>query len=245
MDEQLSISYEKILTNYLRTGQETYLYQIAKFGKELTRLEIGPESIIETHLKVIKKINRDKKVYSKKEIDESFTVLMEGIMSYSMAYREYFNSRTEGYLAEIRELNIKLGLRLTEMTALYNTIKITISSFDLKEVLSSVFINIIKTLKAEDGSLMLFDPEDQVLTIKEAYGLEEDIIKKTRIKLGEGIAGLVAQKGEPLIISGRADNPQIKRKKEDNRVNSIYVPLKAKAGGTVTTARQARKSKSN
>src|SRR5665648_1254881 len=117
----LDISYEKILTDYLKTGQETYLYQITQFGKELMRLEIGPESIIETHLNVIKKINRDKKVYLKKDIDASFTILMEGIMSYGMAYKEYLNSRTEGYLAEIRELNIKLSRKLTEMTVLYNT----------------------------------------------------------------------------------------------------------------------------
>ena len=230
MDDQLSISYQKILKNYLRTGQETYLYQITQFGKELMRLEIGPESIIETHLKVIKKINRDKKVYSRKDIDKSFTILMEGIMSYGMAYREYLNSRTEGYLAEIRELNIKLSRKLTEMTVLYDTIKITGSSLDLKEVLSSVFINTIKTLKAEDGSLMLLDPEDKVLTIRESYGLEEDIIKKTRIKLGEGIIGLVAQNGEPLIISGRVDNPQIKRKGKYEGINSICAPLKTKKG---------------
>jgi len=229
----LDISYEKILTDYLKTGQETYLYQITQFGKELMRLEIGPESIIETHLNVIKKINRDKKVYLKKDIDASFTILMEGIMSYGMAYKEYLNSRTEGYLAEIRELNIKLSRKLTEMTVLYNTIKITGSSLDLKEVLSSVFINTIKSLKAEDGSLMLIDPEDKVLAIKEAYGLEEDIIKKTRIKLGEGIAGLVAQKGEPLIISGRLNSPQIKRKGKYEGINSICAPLKTKKGGVI------------
>jgi len=229
-EKGLDISYEKILRDYLKTGQETYLYQSAQFGKELMRLEIGPESIIETHLNVIKKINRDKKVYLKKDIDASFTILMEGIMSYGMAYREYLNSRTEGYLADIRDLNIKLSRKLTEMTVLYDTIKITGSSLDLKEVLSSVFINTIKSLKAEDGSLMLIDPEDKVLTIKEAYGLEEDIIKKTRIKLGEGIAGLVAQKGEPLIISGRLNSPQIKRKGKYEGINSICAPLKTKKG---------------
>ena len=229
-EKGLDISYEKILRDYLRTGQEKYLYQIAQFGKELMRLGIGPESIIEIHLNIIKKINRDEKVYSKKDIDKSFTVLMEGIMAYGMAYREYLDSRTEGYLAEIRELNIKLSRKLTEMTVLYDTIKITGSSLDLKEVLSSVFINTIKTLKAEDGSLMLIDPEDKVLTIKEAYGLEEDIIKKTRIKLGEGIAGLVAQKGEPLIISGRLNSPQIKRKGKYEGINSICAPLKTKKG---------------
>lgn len=111
-EKRLDISYEKILRDYLKTGQETYLDQIAQFGKELMKLGIGPESIIEIHLNSIKKINKNKKAYSKKDIDESFAILMEGIMAYSMAYKEYLNSNTEGYLAEIRELNRKLSQRL-------------------------------------------------------------------------------------------------------------------------------------
>ncbi|PIY33530.1 MAG: phosphohydrolase, partial [Candidatus Infernicultor aquiphilus] len=42
-----------------------------------------------------------------------------------------------------------------------------------------------KILNAETGSLMLFDSEGEVLTIKKSYGLNEEIIRKTRVKKGE------------------------------------------------------------
>ena len=107
-EKGLYISYEKILRDYLRTGQKKDLYQIEKFSKELMKQGIGPEVIVEMHVKAIKKINKNKSTYFRKTIDESFTFLMEGIINYEMAYMEYLNSRKEGYLAEIRELNRKL-----------------------------------------------------------------------------------------------------------------------------------------
>ncbi|RJQ29301.1 MAG: HD domain-containing protein [Peptococcaceae bacterium] len=232
MDKQLSLDYEENLAFYLDTGQETYLYQISGFGKELMKQGVGPESIVEMHLKAIKKINKDKKAYPKKAIDESFTFLMEGIMSYGTAYREYLNSMTDGYLAEIKYLNIRLSRRLTEMTVLHETIKMTGSSLDLDEVLSLIFQSAVETLKAEDGSLMLFDPEEKVLTIKKAHGLDEEIVRNTRIELGNGIAGMVARSSKPMVICGKADNSLVKirgRKKYEG-VNSICAPLKTRKG---------------
>ena len=230
MDEQLSSNYEKTLTSYLSTGREMYLYQISQFSRELMEQGIGPESIVEMHLKTVKKIIKGNREYSKKIIDESFTFLMEGIMAYGLAYKEYFDSRTEGYLAEIRELNKKLSQKLADISALHETVKITSSSLDLDEVLSSVFKNAARTLEAENGSLMLFDSEEGFLTIKKSHGLDEDIIGKTRIRMGEGIAGMVAQSGDPMIIHGKAGVPQFKGRKKYKGVNSICVPLKTKKG---------------
>jgi len=229
-EKGLDISYEKILRDYLRTGQKKDLYQIKKFSKELTKQGIAPEVIVEMHLQAIKKINKNKRTYPKKTIDESFTFLMEGIITYEMACQEYLDSRKEGYLAEIRELNRKLSEKLAEMTTLYETAKLTCSSLDLDEMLSSTFNSAAKILNAETGSLMLFDPEEEVLTIKKAYGLNEEIIRKTRVKKGETIVGLVAQSGEPLIIHGRANILPIKGRKKYEKVNSICVPLKTKKG---------------
>jgi len=76
---------------------------------------------------------------------------------------------------------------------------------------------------------MLFDPEEEVLTIKKSYGLNEEIIRKTRVKKGETIVGLVAQSGKPLIIHGRADI-SIKGRKKYEKMNSICVPLKTRKG---------------
>lgn len=229
-EKRLDISYEKILRDYLRTGKKKDLYQIEKFSKGLMKQGIGPEVIVEMHLQAIKKINRNKRTYPKKTIDESFTFLMEGIITYEMAYQEYLDSKKEGYLAEIRELNRKLSEKLSEMTTLYEIAKLTSSSLDLDEMLSSTFNGAVKILNAETGSLMLLDPEREGLTIKRSYGLNDDIIRKIKIKMGETIVGLVAQNGEPLIIHGRADILQIKGRKKYEKVNSICVPLKTKKG---------------
>ena len=238
-EKELDISYEKILRDYLRTGQKKDLYQIKKFSKELMKQGIGPEVIVEMHLKAIKKINKNKSVYPGKTIDESFTFLIEGIINYEMVCRKYLASKKEDYLAEIRELNRKLSEKLAEMTILYEAAKLTSSSLDLDEVLSSAFNSAVKILNAETGSLMLFDPEEEVLTIKKSYGLNEEIIRKTRVKKGETIVGLVAQSGKPFIIHGRADLPvrctqtgivPIKGRKKYEKVNSICVPLKTRKG---------------
>jgi putative nucleotidyltransferase with HDIG domain len=241
MDNRLNNTYNKILADYLRSGQETYLYQVAQFGKEMMKQGMGPESIIEIHFNAVKVINRDRKTYPKRAIEESFTFLMEGVMAYGAAHKEYMNTRTEGYLAEIRELNRRLSERLAEMTALHETVKITGSSLNLDEVLSSVFRNAVRTLRSDDGSLMLLDPDEGVLTIKEAHGLDEDIIRKTRIVIGEGIAGLAALNGEPVIVNGNADSLKNKENEKCVGVNSICVPLKNKKGviGVVNLNRRA------
>jgi len=230
MDNRLNNTYNKILADYLRFGQETYLYQVAQFGKEMMKQGMGPESIIEIHFNAVKVINKDKRTYPKRAIEESFTFLMEGVMAYGVAHKEYMNTRTEGYLAEIRELNRRLSERLAEMTALHETVKITGSSLNLDEVLSSVFRNAVRTLRSDDGSLMLLDPEEGVLTIKKAHGLDEDIIRKTRIRIGEGIAGMAALNGEPVIVNGNADKFKNKEREKRDGVNSICVPLKNKKG---------------
>jgi GAF domain-containing protein len=49
-------------------------------------------------------------------------------------------------------------------------------------------------------SVMLSDELTNELTVKSAVGLDEDVIKRTRIKLGDRIAGWVALEGKPLLI---------------------------------------------
>jgi len=189
---------------------------------------MSPEVVVEMHLQSVKKINKDKKVYQKKLIDKSFIFLIKGIMAYDVAYKKYIDSKINSYLAEIGDLNTKLSKKFSEMTALYETVKITDSFLDIEDVLSSVFNNIVKTLKAEIGFLMLFDPGEEVLTIKRAHGLTKEVIKGTRIKMGESIAEMVAQSGEPMIIRRGTDALQNKGRKRYEYINCICALLKTK-----------------
>ncbi|MBN2184789.1 MAG: GAF domain-containing protein [Candidatus Krumholzibacteriota bacterium] len=98
---------------------------------------------------------------------------------------------------------------------------------EIKEIFRLTVIVVAEMLSAKIVSLMLIDQERKELYIKNAYGLDEEIVEKSRVKLGRSIAGKVAESGEPLLIenveelgiAGNANKPQYETK------SLISVPL--------------------
>jgi putative nucleotidyltransferase with HDIG domain len=230
MPDQLTLKYKRMLEDYLSNGLEESLYQVAEFGKDLMKKKMGPEFLVEIHFNAIKIINEYSGKHPTEDIERSFTFLMEGVTAYGLSFSEYVNFKEEGYLSEIRGLNKKLNKRLTEMVAIHETVKVAGSTLNMDKVLQSIFNNAVKTLKAENGSLMLYDPLKKVLTIKNAYGLSKDIITKTKIQIGKGVSGLVAQNGKSVIINKRINILNVKGRKKYEKVYSICAPLNTKKG---------------
>ena len=56
-------------------------------------------------------------------------------------------------------------------------------------------------------ALMLRHDASGALVIEASYGLSDDVIRGARINFGEGIAGTVAQTGEPMLIVDVAADP--------------------------------------
>ena len=76
----------------------------------------------------------------------------------------------------------------------------------LHEMLELIVKMIAELLSVKVVSLMLLDKTRSELFIKMSYGLEEWIVSNTRVKLGEGIAGKVAETGNPLFIHNIEEN---------------------------------------
>jgi len=76
----------------------------------------------------------------------------------------------------------------------------------LHEMLELIVRMIAELLSAKRVSLMLLDKNRSELFIKMSYGIEEWVVENTRVKVGEGIAGKVAERGEPLLISNIEEN---------------------------------------
>lgn len=55
-------------------------------------------------------------------------------------------------------------------------------------------------LDADSGSVMVLDKKTNTLNIKVASKLDEGIVSKTNIKVGEGIAGMAAATAQPIIL---------------------------------------------
>src|SRR5512141_1624379 len=64
---------------------------------------------------------------------------------------------------------------------------------------------------ARAGSLFLIDPATDELVFEVAIGPEAEQIEGFRMPMTQGIAGLVATSGQPMIVSEARENPQVFR----------------------------------
>ncbi len=106
----------------------------------------------------------------------------------------------------------------------------SLHSDQARQVLGDVLEKITSMLSSEVGSLMLVDEESQELTIKASKGLSDDIIGKTRIKVGRGISGWVAKSGSPLLIKNVESDDRFSRQNSGRYYNPslLSAPIRVK-----------------
>jgi hypothetical protein len=77
-------------------------------------------------------------------------------------------------------------------------------------------------------SIMLCDDITAELTIKSAKGLSDEIVKRTRIKFGDQVAGWVANEGKPVLLEDIESDRRFKRTSisQYNTKSLLSVPLK-------------------
>lgn len=100
------------------------------------------------------------------------------------------------------------------------------SSLDLQEVLNKILAEATRLLGARNGSIMLLDDQTQELSILVATGLSEDIIRQTRVRLGEGVAGRVALDGQPCLLGFGERHQDSQDRYGDKVQEAIVVPLR-------------------
>lgn len=122
--------------------------------------------------------------------------------------------------------------RVERLILLSQLSQILNSTLDHQEVRRRAMEAATQLMKAEVGSLLLLDEEKQQLYFEVALGDKEEEIKTVTLNLGEGIAGWVAQKGDPLIVNAPEKDPRffkgVDEKTEFKTRNIICVPVKVK-----------------
>ena len=119
--------------------------------------------------------------------------------------------------------------RLYRTTALYRATADIFAAHNPEDLPQVIVQTAMRALEADDASLMLPDGAGG-LTIAYSHGLPEQVRKATRVHLGEGISGRVAQDRVPaLLIGNPAGMPRFAGVQGDpERVrSSIVYPLAA------------------
>ncbi len=92
---------------------------------------------------------------------------------------------------------------------------------------------ISELLDLEICSIMLSDDLTSELTVKSAVGLDDAIVRRTRIKLGDKIAGWVALEGKPLFIEDIENDPRFGKKSISQYTTKSLMSLPLKIGDRV------------
>jgi diguanylate cyclase (GGDEF)-like protein len=97
-------------------------------------------------------------------------------------------------------LKHELYLAKRELNFYEEVSKTLTSSVELGEVLSKIMAKVKEMTKAESWSVLLVDQETGELVLEKTDSKKTKKIQKIRLKMGDGIAGWVAQEGIPVVV---------------------------------------------
>jgi signal transduction histidine kinase len=120
-----------------------------------------------------------------------------------------------------------VGTRLSELSALFQLSTTLNLQLQLEDLLEIVVRRVVSTLQAQQASIMILDPETQVLETRASYGLESEFARNARKKLGEGVAGWVAQRCEAVQLDAGAGLGAFQGQHKANRniTSALSLPL--------------------
>ena len=90
--------------------------------------------------------------------------------------------------------------------------KAVTATLHMEQILEIVFDRLSQLIRAKNWTLFLVDPITQELRFEVVAGLQARQLGNIRIKIGEGIAGAVAQTGEPILVPDVASDPRFSQK---------------------------------
>lgn len=111
------------------------------------------------------------------------------------------------HTTEIERLNYHLNTKINELTRLHTISEALNVCADNDNLFQQVVKIAAEVTTAQKVSLMLYDSENQYLVIRTASGLPPGIQQSTRIRLGEGVAGIVAREKRPIRTTRHSSHP--------------------------------------
>jgi signal transduction histidine kinase len=140
----------------------------------------------------------------------SFTAEDQELLEALVSQASIAIENSQLYLSVVRknvqllETQTKLERRMRELDLLLEVEKQTNAALTLDELLDGLLERTSELIGAEAASLILHDRQSERLFFRAALGEKREAVKQVSVALGEGIAGWVAQRGEPVIVN----NPQ-------------------------------------
>jgi diguanylate cyclase (GGDEF)-like protein len=119
--------------------------------------------------------------------------------------REKAGSRRQDMGRQLKRTTQRLGI-LTDIVKTANSI------LEPRKVIELIMQKIQQLIPCEVWSMLMLDEEKGELTFELALGEKGKDVSTLRVKVGEGVAGWVAQTGKPTIVNDTSKDPRFARR---------------------------------
>ena len=90
--------------------------------------------------------------------------------------------------------------KLDYLSTLYKVGSSVSRTLNIARLFDTILQQVQEVVDVENCSLMAYDPLNEVLTLDAALGLPSNMVGQIHVKMGEGIAGWVAQNQKPVLL---------------------------------------------
>ena len=144
----------------------------------------------------------------------------------ALKQRELDETRTN--LAREEREKDDVRTRLSELSALFQVSTTLNLQFKLDVILEIITRRVVSTLRAQQASIMIYNPETGLLETRASYGLESEYARHARKRMGEGIAGWVAERQESVLLNAQDTAANLVRHYKTNRniTSALSLPLR-------------------
>ncbi|MDD2679794.1 MAG: GAF and ANTAR domain-containing protein [Candidatus Omnitrophica bacterium] len=132
----------------------------------------------------------------------------------------------------------KYNIYIKQIEAIAKVANLITSGVYLEELLRLIVNVTAEIMNSKISSLMLLDPEKKELVVRATQSISEAYNKKPNLKLGEGIAGRVAQEKKAIVVfdikeDARYLNQDIARKEKLCSLASVPLAVKGRIIGVL------------
>jgi diguanylate cyclase (GGDEF)-like protein len=106
----------------------------------------------------------------------------------------------------------KLRTTTRRLVILTDIVKTANSILEPRKIIELIMARIQELIPSEAWSILMLDEEKNELTFELALGEKGKDVSAFRVKVGEGVAGWVAQTGQPTIVNDTSRDPRFARR---------------------------------
>jgi diguanylate cyclase (GGDEF)-like protein len=213
--EHLGEEYTNLIREFADDGSERVLYKASKLSKGFVEQGLGPEDIVDIHMHAVEQvISENTPLKAPQIILNSFSLLLESMMAYGLAHREYIESKSarfsdlEAYAHELETLNSALKQRINELSVLYDLTQVVNSSLDLQTTLRVIAEKLMEVTEYDTCNLYLAGNEAEEFQIQLSMGVNAKAYQAYGFNSGHWLIEAALENRAPLVFQDVKREPR-------------------------------------